>query len=77
MLVLVNPRQEQRLEDLENQEDRFAREGEAVGETLSPFQVTGVPEPHEWLLIGLAVAMLLWYAGKTGKLEWVKRFQGF
>jgi hypothetical protein len=23
--------------------------------------VTGVPEPEEWLLIGLAAGMLVWY----------------
>ena len=43
--------------------DRFVREVEEVGETApqSPFSVTGVPEPEEWLLLALAAAMLVWY----------------
>ena len=63
MIVLVNQTQEKRLDELEGQADRFQREGENVGETqpVSPFQVTGVPEPHEWLLIGLAAVMLAGY----------------
>ncbi len=60
MLVLVNEQQRQLLEQLEGRDDRFQREHEQVGET-APAGVTGVPEPEEWLLIGLAVAMLLWY----------------
>jgi hypothetical protein len=34
-----------------------------VGETVQqdPFSVTGVPEPEEWLLLGLAAGMLSWY----------------
>ncbi len=64
MLVLVNPRQEELLKQLEARGDRFDREVEEVGETLpeNNLSVTAVPEPHEWLLIGLAVAMLGWYA---------------
>ena len=34
-------------------------EGETVPGSLT--NVTAVPEPHEWLLMGLAVAMLAWY----------------
>jgi putative PEP-CTERM system integral membrane protein len=62
MLVLVNEPQKNQLERLEAQDDRFQREGEAAGETspASPFNVTGVPEPGEWLLLGLAAAMLAW-----------------
>jgi putative PEP-CTERM system integral membrane protein len=64
MIVLVNNRQENLLDRLEAGADRFQREQEAVGETLpqSPFSVTGVPEPEEWLLLAMAGAMLLWYA---------------
>jgi putative PEP-CTERM system integral membrane protein len=64
MIVLINNRQENLLDRLEAGADRFQREQEAVGETLpqSPFSVTGVPEPEEWLLLALAGAMLLWYA---------------
>jgi putative PEP-CTERM system integral membrane protein len=63
MLVLVNEAQKNLLKRLESQDDRFQREGEAAGETApaSPFNVTGVPEPGEWLLLGLAAAMLVWY----------------
>jgi putative PEP-CTERM system integral membrane protein len=64
MIVLVNERQEELLKELEQKGDRFQREAEAVGETVSPFQVTGVPEPHEWLLLGLAALMLGWYAAR-------------
>jgi putative PEP-CTERM system integral membrane protein len=63
MIVLVETRQEQLLDWLENRDDRFDREYENVGETeqLSPMSVTGVPEPEEWLLMGLAAGMLVWY----------------
>jgi putative PEP-CTERM system integral membrane protein len=69
MIVLVTRAQENRLEDLEKKANRFEREAEGVGETtLSPFEVTGVPEPHEWLLIGLGIALLIWYS-------WQRRLQ--
>lgn len=61
MIVLVNEFQEKRLDELENQEDRFEREVEAVGETAPGPTVTGVPEPEEWLLIILAAGMLVWF----------------
>jgi putative PEP-CTERM system integral membrane protein len=61
MIVLVSQAQEKRLEKLESQENRFDREAEEVGETApSPFEVTGVPEPHEWLLIGIGAIFLGW-----------------
>ncbi len=59
MIVLVNEQQQNRLDELENRNDRFEREHEQIGET-NPINVTGVPEPEEWLLIGLATAMLAW-----------------
>jgi hypothetical protein len=67
MIVLVNLEQHRRLDQLEERSDRFAREYEQVGETepLSPFAVTGVPEPEEWLLMALAAGMLLWYFNKS------------
>ncbi|MBI5034027.1 MAG: TIGR02921 family PEP-CTERM protein [Chloroflexi bacterium] len=67
MIVLVNTRQEQLLKQLEAQGDRFDREVEQVGETLPPAapDVTGVPEPHEWLLLALGAAMLVWYGAKN------------
>ncbi len=64
MIVLVEADQVRLLEQLSQAADRFQREVEALAETTpgSPLPLTGVPEPHEWLLIGLAVAMLLRYA---------------
>lgn len=67
MIVLVNERQNKQLDQLEARGDRFQREYEEVGETLpqSPFSVTGVPEPEEWLLLALAATMLIWYVFTT------------
>ena len=64
MLVLVNTRQEELLKQLESQSDRFDREVEDVGETAPQNAVTAVPEPHEWLLMALAAAMLGWFVWK-------------
>jgi putative PEP-CTERM system integral membrane protein len=63
MIVLVNFEQRQMLERLEQMDDRFEREYEGVGNTLPPVQgpLSGVPEPHEWLLLGLAAVFLLYY----------------
>ncbi|MCA9926732.1 MAG: hypothetical protein KC421_30400, partial [Anaerolineales bacterium] len=62
MIVLVNERQEQLLREQSQQDDRFDREFEELGETtLDPVPITGVPEPEEWLLIGLSIIMLIWY----------------
>jgi len=70
MIVLVNEEQRRQLDELEKKGDRFAREKEAVGETNNGGQpiVTGVPEPHEWLLMGLAGAMLAGYAWRRKRL---------
>jgi putative PEP-CTERM system integral membrane protein len=64
MLVLVNSQQQALLNRLGQGEDRFDREVEAIGETSpgSPVPLAGVPEPHEWLLLGLVAAMLLYVA---------------
>lgn len=63
MIVLVNQVQQARLDKLEAQDNRFEREAEEMGETApSPMEVTGVPEPHEWLLIIIGVVILGWYA---------------
>jgi putative PEP-CTERM system integral membrane protein len=66
MIVLVNSRQQNLLDKMELQDDRFEREYEPIQNTTPTTQMplTGVPEPEEWLLIGLAVAMLLWYANQ-------------
>jgi putative PEP-CTERM system integral membrane protein len=62
MLVLVNDLQQNRLERLLAQDDRYQREVENIADTAlaNAFAVTGVPEPEEWLLLGL-VAILLCY----------------
>jgi putative PEP-CTERM system integral membrane protein len=64
MIVLVNEQQEQLLNELEEQDDRFEREFEDVGETEG-ITVTGVPEPEEWLLLGLTFLLLIWYWAKS------------
>lgn len=68
MIVLVDARQKQLLDKLSNQGDRFERELEQIGET-TPVTVTGVPEPHEWLLIGLALMILAWFV-KENRDAW-------
>ncbi|HXV44623.1 MAG TPA: TIGR02921 family PEP-CTERM protein, partial [Anaerolineae bacterium] len=62
MIVLVNTEQQKLLDQLEQRSDRFQREYEEVGETQNPFSVTGVPEPHEWLLLALAAILLFWWS---------------
>jgi putative PEP-CTERM system integral membrane protein len=64
MIVLVNSLQQMSLDQMERAADRFEREYEAVGGTVPPTQLPlgGVPEPHEWLLLGLAAAFLIYYA---------------
>jgi hypothetical protein len=60
MIVLVDARQQKLLDKLAEEDDRFQRELEQIGETAPAVAVVGVPEPHEWLLIGLALSMLVW-----------------
>ena len=66
MLVLVNEFQHKQLDDAEKQGDRFQRETEEVGETQPPnlFDVTAVPEPHEYLLMAIGIILLVWYVRK-------------
>ncbi len=63
MIVLVTFGQQLLLDHLEQSSDRFDREMEDTGATLAQnaFAVTGVPEPHEWLLLALVAGMVLWY----------------
>jgi hypothetical protein len=63
MIVLVTSLQRQQLQQMEQRGDRFEREYEPVGTTIPPVQgpLAGVPEPHEWLLLGLAAAFLIYY----------------
>ena len=60
MIVLVTEAQHRLLDELEQGEDRFEREHEAIGETEN-FNLTGVPEPHEWLLLALSLILAVWY----------------
>jgi len=54
MLVLVDDRQREALEEASNKDDRFDRENEdgtqVVGMPNDTLAVAGVPEPHEWAL---------------------------
>lgn len=64
MIVLVNDAQKELLKQAESKSDRFEREVETGVEQLSqpsnPFQVSGVPEPGVWILLGIvAIALLL------------------
>ncbi len=66
MIVLVTTGQQNLLNQLEQLSDRFEREHEALQDTVPATQtpLTGVPEPEEWLLISIAVALLLWFASR-------------
>jgi putative PEP-CTERM system integral membrane protein len=66
MIVLVTLQQEARLKRLEQDVERFEREFEPLGETAPESQapLRGVPEPEEWLLIGMATGMLAWLVFK-------------
>jgi putative PEP-CTERM system integral membrane protein len=74
MIVLVNDLQRMRLETMEKQGDRFEREFENLTNTTPAVQtpLTGVPEPEEWLLIGLAAAALLYLYRRQLKAYFVK-----
>ncbi|MGK7912310.1 MAG: TIGR02921 family PEP-CTERM protein [Synechococcus sp.] len=68
MIVLVNDRQEEDLDAAEEASDRFDREVESGEETLQqphdPLTVTGVPEPEEWMLLGLVAIALVLLGGR-------------
>lgn len=73
MIVLINERQQQLLDELSSQADRFAREFEDVGETPQTTNIlTGVPEPEEWLLIFVAVGLLGWYLWQSRDRIWAQ-----
>ncbi len=63
MIVLIDDRQQRTLDSLEKQGDRFDREVEEVGQT-NAFDITAVPEPHEYLLMAIGALTLIWYARK-------------
>lgn len=66
MIVLVSGDQQAMLDRLSGRGDRYQREVEELRETTpgAPVPLAGVPEPHEWLLLGLVVALLV-YLGLT------------
>ncbi|MDQ2097400.1 MAG: TIGR02921 family PEP-CTERM protein [Tychonema bourrellyi B0820] len=63
MIVLVNDAQRQQLKEAESKKDRFERKVESGKEELTkpgnPLNVSGVPEPAEWLLLGFGAIGLL------------------
>ncbi|NQE34124.1 TIGR02921 family PEP-CTERM protein [Microcoleus asticus] len=63
MIVLVNDAQREQLKAAEAKSDRFDREVESGKEELTkpnnPLNVSGVPEPEEWLLLGVVAIGLL------------------
>jgi putative PEP-CTERM system integral membrane protein len=63
MIVLVNDAQRKELKQAEAKSDRFDREVESGKEQLSkpnnPLNVSGVPEPEEWLLLAVGAIGLL------------------
>jgi putative PEP-CTERM system integral membrane protein len=63
MIVLVNDAQRELLKQAEAKKNRFERKVESGKEELSkpenPLNVSGVPEPEEWLLLGVGAIGLL------------------
>ncbi|MGB3263277.1 MAG: TIGR02921 family PEP-CTERM protein [Microcoleus sp.] len=63
MIVLVNDEQRAQLKAAEGKNDRFEREVESGKEELTkpsnPLNVSGVPEPEEWLLLMVGAIGLL------------------
>jgi putative PEP-CTERM system integral membrane protein len=63
MIVLVNDAQRQQLKEAEAKNDRFKREVESGKEQLTKpnnlLNVSGVPEPEEWLLLVVGAIGLL------------------
>jgi putative PEP-CTERM system integral membrane protein len=63
MIVLVNDAQREQLKRAEAKKDRFNREVESGKEELTkpnnPLNISGVPEPEEWLLLGVGAIGIL------------------
>jgi hypothetical protein len=72
MIVLVDDRQRQRLDELANGADRFAREVEASAAEQAVLAVTAVPEPETWMLLLVAAGLLGWWWRRQapGSLGW-------
>ncbi|MDJ0897787.1 MAG: TIGR02921 family PEP-CTERM protein [Xenococcus sp. MO_188.B8] len=77
MIVLVNDQQRQLLKEAETKSDRFDREVETGAEQLNtPFnplaasEVSGVPEPDLWMLLGVVVfaLFLVWQKQRSAKI---------
>ena len=77
MIVLVNDQQRQLLKEAEAKSDRFDREVETGAEQLNtPFnplavpEVSGVPEPDLWMLLGVVVfaLFLVWQKQRSAKI---------
>ncbi|OLP16529.1 exosortase [Leptolyngbya sp. 'hensonii'] len=73
MIVLVNDAQREALKQAEARKDRFDREVETGKEQLTkpgqPFEVSGVPEPEEWLLlavVAIGLVLIVRYRRKLG-----------
>jgi putative PEP-CTERM system integral membrane protein len=58
MIVLVNDRQKQDLQNAELGKDRFQREGEDKPQLTPSANVSATPEPAEWLLLAISIVML-------------------
>jgi putative PEP-CTERM system integral membrane protein len=73
MIVLVNDQQREALKRAEQQSDRFDREVETGKEQLTqpsnPLNVSGVPEPEEWMLLGLVAIALLFISRRQLNAE--------
>ncbi|WP_019501921.1 TIGR02921 family PEP-CTERM protein [Pseudanabaena sp. PCC 6802] len=76
MIVLVNDEQREALKKAENESDRFKRTVEdnqlpqpssATG--IPTANVSGVPEPDQWLLIGIVVLALVAIAWRTDRAQ--------
>lgn len=72
MIVLVDDRQRQRLDELAKGADRFARETEASAAEQAVLAVTAVPEPETWMLLLVAAGLLGWWWRRQapGSLGW-------
>lgn len=61
MIVLVDDRQQQRLDELTQGADRFERETESSPAEQAVLAVTAVPEPETWMLLLVAAGLLGWW----------------
>ncbi len=75
MIVLVNDGQKKALKEAEKQADRFDRKVESGQEVLSKpsnplnTNVSGVPEPEEWMLLGIGSLALIFVMKKSSKYK--------